>query len=174
MDNNISKAEFLRNCFKEMLDDGKPHRYRELLEFARQQIQGTRFEEKIQPNLFIQYVNSVIKKPDSDYERAQFGIYQKKSPQRKLEIKSDNELDRLYSMLDCSCALKEQMEKAYTDCCVVFPENREELAGAFKHTFESLDESINGLSAWVAYMEDLSDMIYEEADDETEVPAMQM
>lgn len=27
MDNNISKAEFLRNCFKEMLDDGKPHRY---------------------------------------------------------------------------------------------------------------------------------------------------
>ena len=63
MDNNISKAEFLRNCFKEMLDDGKPHRYRELLEFARQQIQGTRFEEKIQPNLFIQYVNSVIKKP---------------------------------------------------------------------------------------------------------------
>ena len=25
MDNNISKAEFLRNCFKEMLDDGKPH-----------------------------------------------------------------------------------------------------------------------------------------------------
>ena len=79
MDNNISKAEFLRNCFKEMLDDGKPHRYRELLEFARQQIQGTRFEEKIQPNLFIQYVNSVIKKPDSDYERVQFGIYQKKS-----------------------------------------------------------------------------------------------
>ena len=111
MDNNISKAEFLRNCFKEMLDDGKPHRYRELLEFARQQIQGTRFDEKIQPNLFIQYVNSVIKKPDSDYERVQFGIYQKKSPQRKLEIKSDNELDRLYSMLDCSCALKEQMEK---------------------------------------------------------------
>ena len=74
MDNNISKAEFLRNCFKEMLDDGKPHRYRELLEFARQQIQGTRFDEKIQPNLFIQYVNSVIKKPDSNYERVQFGI----------------------------------------------------------------------------------------------------
>ena len=140
MDNNISKAEFLRNCFKEMLDDGKPHRYRELLEFARQQ----------------------------------FGIYQKKSPQKQLEIKADNELDRLYSMLDCSCALKEQMEKAYTDCCVVYPENREELAGAFKHTFESLDESINGLSAWVAYVEDLSDMIYEETDDETEAPAMQM
>lgn len=174
MDNNISKAEFLRNCFKEMLDDGKPHRYRELLDFARQQIQGTRFDEKIQPNLFIQYVNGVIKKPDSDYERVQFGIYQKKSPQRKLEIKSDNELDRLYSMLDCSCALKEQMEKAYTDCCVVFPENREELAGTFKHTYESLDESINGLSAWLAYMEDLSDMIYEEADDETEAPTMQM
>ena len=105
MDNNISKAEFLRNCFKEMLDDGKPHKYRELLEFARQQIQGTRFEEKIQPNLFIQYVNSVIKKPDSNYERVQFGIYQKKSPQKQLEIKADNELDRLYSMLDCSCAL---------------------------------------------------------------------
>ena len=66
------------------------------------------------------------------------------------------------------------MEKAYADCCVVFPENSEELAGAFKHTFESLDESINGLSAWVAYMEDLSDMIYEEADDESEAPTMQM
>lgn len=174
MDNDISKAEFLRNCFKKMLDDGKPHRYRELLGFARQQIQGTRFDEKIQPNLFIQYVNSVIKKPDSDYERVQFGIYQKKSPQRKLEIKSDNELDRLYSMLDCSCALKEQMEKAYADQCAVFPENRDELAGAFKHTFESLDESINGLSVWLAYMEDLSDMICEETDDETEAPTMQM
>jgi len=92
MDNNISKAEFLRNCFKEMLDDGKPHRYRELLEFARQQIQGTRFDEKIQPNLFIQYVNSVIKKPDSNYERVQFGIYQKKSPQKQLEIKADTVL----------------------------------------------------------------------------------
>ena len=125
MDNNISKAEFLRNCFKEMLDDGKPHRYRELLEFARQQIQGTRFDEKIQPNLFIQYVNSVIKKTDSDYERVQFGIYQKKSPQRKLEIKSDNELDRLYSMLDCSCALKEQMEKAYVRNVILNKERAE-------------------------------------------------
>lgn len=174
MDNNISKAEFLRNCFKKMLGDGKPHRYRELLEFARQQAQGTKFDGEIPPNLFIQYVNTVIKKADSDYERVRFGIYQKKSPQRKLEIRSDNELDRLYSMLDCSCALKDQMEKAYTDCCIVFPENREELAGTFKHTFESLDEAINGLSAWVAYMEDLSDMIYEETDDEFEAPAMQM
>ena len=41
-------------------------------------------------------------------------------------------------------------------------------------TITASDESINGLSAWVAYVEDLSDMIYEETDDETEAPAMQM
>lgn len=41
MDNNISKAEFLRNCFKEMLDDGNRREHDGLIGFLRTFIQSS-------------------------------------------------------------------------------------------------------------------------------------
>ena len=32
-----SKNEFVLNCFRELLDDGEPHRYREIIDYVREQ-----------------------------------------------------------------------------------------------------------------------------------------
>lgn len=44
MNDCISKTEFIQKCFQEKLDDGQPHRYREILEYIREQAAGTEFE----------------------------------------------------------------------------------------------------------------------------------
>ena len=39
-----SKNEFVLNCFRELLDDGEPHRYREIIDYVREQAKGTQYE----------------------------------------------------------------------------------------------------------------------------------
>lgn len=42
-----SKNEFVLNCFRELLDDGEPHRYREIIDYVREQAKGTQYEEPL-------------------------------------------------------------------------------------------------------------------------------
>lgn len=42
-----SKNEFVLNCFRELLDDGEPHRYREIIDYVREQAKGTQYEGTI-------------------------------------------------------------------------------------------------------------------------------
>lgn len=174
MNDKMKKSDFICDCFKAVLSDGEPHRYREILNYTRQQAKGTRFDGEIEQNDMVQYFNALIGKPDSKYERVRHGIYQKKTPQRIAESAMDTQSDRLYSMLDCACNLKEQMKTAYTVCCQTFPEMRADLSGEFKHTLDSLDESINGLSAWIAKMDDWECESNDETADESDGPTMQM
>lgn len=144
------------------------------MNYTRLKAKRTKFDGEIEQNNMVQYINALIGKSDSRYERVRHGIYQIKSPQRIAESALDNQFDKLYSMLDCACDLKEQMKKAYTECCNTFPEMRADLSGEFKHTLDRLDESINGLSAWIAKMDDLELECYDETEDESEIPTMQM
>lgn len=174
MNDNIKKADFICDCVKAVLSDGEPHRYREILNYTRQQAKGTRFDGEIEQNNMVQYINALIGKSDSRYERVRHGIYQMKTSQRIAESALDNQFDKLYSMLDCACDLKEQMKKAYTECCNTFPEMRADLSGEFKYTLDSLNESINGLSAWIAKMDDLELEGNDETEDESETLRVQM
>lgn len=172
MNDNIKKADFICDCVKAVLSDGEPHRYREILNYTRLKAKGTKFDGEIEQNNMVQYINALIGKSDSRYERVRHGIYQMKTSQRIAESALDNQFDKLYSMLDCACDLKEKMKKAYTECCNTFPEMRADLSGEFKHTLDSLNESINGLSAWIAKMDDLE---LDDSDEiEDEVPEMYM
>ena len=121
MNDNTKKADFISDCVKALLSDGEPHRYREILNYTRLKAKGTRFDGEIEQNNMVQYINALIGKSDSRYERVRHGIYQMKTSQRIAESALDNQFDKLYSMLDCACDLKEQMKKAYTEWITMKP-----------------------------------------------------
>lgn len=73
MNDKIKKSEFICDCFKAVLSDGKPHRYREILNYTRQQAKETKFDEEIEQNNMVQYINTLIGKSDSKYERVRHG-----------------------------------------------------------------------------------------------------
>lgn len=99
MNDNIKKADFICDCVKAVLSDGEPHRYREILNYTRLKAKGTRFDGEIEQNNMVQYINALIVKSDSRYERVRHGIYQMKTSQRIAESALDNQFDKLYSML---------------------------------------------------------------------------
>lgn len=47
MNKNMTKADFIRNCFCEVLEDGKIHRYREIYDYACTKSVGTTFEGQL-------------------------------------------------------------------------------------------------------------------------------
>ena len=72
-----SKNEFVLNCFRELLDDGEPHRYREIIDYVREQAKGTQYEGTIEQNNLVLPISKKLEDPAFPYARVSHGIYQK-------------------------------------------------------------------------------------------------
>ena len=72
-----SKSEFVLNCFRELLDDGEPHRYREIIDYVREQAKGTQYEGTIEQNNLVLPISKKLEDPAFPYARVSHGIYQK-------------------------------------------------------------------------------------------------
>ena len=57
-----SKNEFVLNCFRELLDDGEPHRYREIIDYVREQAKGTQYEGTIEQNNLVLDILFVVQR----------------------------------------------------------------------------------------------------------------
>ncbi len=165
------KADFVRDCFCAVLNDGQPHRYREILEYTRQQAHGTEFEGTIEPNNILFAFDSLIGSPDSEYERVRHGVYQKRTPESVMQSKAVGEGDDLHDILDAACDLQEKMESTFARLCKKLPEAVELIQPDYAFAMERLDQSIDGISGWLAHMEDIADG---EELTENEAPAMRM
>ena len=80
MNKNMTKADFIRNCFCEVLEDGKIHRYREIYDYACTKSVGTTFEGQLDLRNFILAFSNHLEQPDFPYMRVRFGYYQKMTP----------------------------------------------------------------------------------------------
>lgn len=165
------RTGFVRDCFRAVLNDGEPHRYREILEYARQQAQGTEFEGEIEPNNIVLAFNALIGNADSEYERVRHGIYQKRTPESVMQSTSVIEGDTLYDILDAACDLHTKMKSAFARLSEKLPEAIDLIQPDSQFALEHLDQSIDGISGWIAHMEDIADG---EELTESEAPTMQM
>ena len=62
-----SKNEFVLNCFRELLDDGEPHRYREIIDYVREQAKGTQYEGTIEQNNLVLPISKKLEDPAFPY-----------------------------------------------------------------------------------------------------------
>ncbi len=165
------KAGFVRNCFRELLSDGKPHRYSEIVEYTTKKARGTEFFGGINKTAVVLDIKPLINKPDADYLRVRHGYYQMKTPEVMLTIATEKQGNNLYSALDNATALREQLANIRIECCDAFPEISDKINSAYKIADACLDKCIDGLSFWMADIEDISS---EEFETEDQSPTMTM
>ncbi len=162
MNYSTSKAEFIQKCFQEKLDDGQPHRYREILEYIRQRAVGTEFEGGIEENNTVIAFGKYLSDPDASYARIRHGVYQK-IPIPQMQYRQVNrQLTSLYHFLDQAVALQEQMAEVYNEGCANCPDSRERFGGIWKSANQKVDELIDGLSVWLAETEDYGTPVQDE------------
>lgn len=167
---NIRKSEFVERCFRERLDDGQPHSYRDILEYIREQAVGTEFEGSIEQNNAVLSFRKCIESPDSPYGRMRHGVYQKVAPSVLQDCRLCTALTELHGLLDRSLSLQKALAEIHAKCRENWPENVDSFDAVWKSTDKNLDTAIDCLSAWIADIEDLN----MEPQEETEVPFMGM
>ena len=62
-----SKNEFVLNSFRELLDDGEPHRYREIIDYVREQAKGTQYAGTIEQNNLVLPISKKLEDPAFPY-----------------------------------------------------------------------------------------------------------
>lgn len=168
-----TKADFVRDCFRDILSDGEPHRYREILDYIREQAEGTEFEGTFEQNNMVVDIRPLIGNTDSEYARIKHGIYQLKPPEEIIDTASDGQKGDFYSLLDHFCELQNELQDTIAEYGKAFPDAPKFIATDYQYAEKCLDESINGISAWIAHIEDYADESVE-SEDEDECQTMQM
>lgn len=154
MNSSNSKTEFIQKCFRDLLDDGQPHRYREILDYTRQQAVGTEFEGTIEQNNVVIAFGQHLNDPDSPYGRVRHGVYQKIPHSVLQDQQLNKQLTALHRFLDQAVALQEQMGEAYAGCKDNWPDSSERFSAFWKSADKAVDETIDCLAAWIAETED--------------------
>ncbi len=155
MNKNMTKADFIRNCFCEVLEDGKSHRYREIYDYACTKSVGTTFEGQLDLRNFILAFSNHLEQPDFPYMRVRFGYYQKMTPAMICGAVGDRQLNRVYELLDAATALQQKARDVYTDEFAHTNDDDAPVSQIYKSVYRKSDELIDCLSAWLAETEDL-------------------
>ena len=156
----ITRNQFLKDAAKELLADGEPHSYGELVQFIRSRAEGTCLEGQIEVNNVWQSLHSLVKEPGSPYQKVKWGTYQKDPPQSIIPEPAFEYLggqSEIYQIMDQAISLLDQFE----NCCsrmqkdAQLPCGHEGLKAIRQQITQSLDDAVTGLSCWAAEMEDL-------------------
>ncbi len=157
MEHTMSKADFIRECFRELLSDGDPHRYMEIVAYTREQAKGTEFEGMIEQNNLSQAIKKELEVADSSYTRLRFGLYQMQCPTMTALVEDTSRAESIYDILDMAIALQAKMEQAQAERQYKTDDSEAADIVAGKITMERMDQTIDCLSAWVAEIEDAMD-----------------
>ena len=155
----ITRTQFLKNAAKELLADGEPHSYGELVQFIRKRAEGTCLEGRIEVNNVWHSMRSLMEEPGSPYQKVKWGIYQKDPPQSMAAgpvLEPPDGLSEIYQIMDQAVSILDQFE----NCCSRVQEDTqlagdERFAAIRQQIMQSLDTAVTGLSYWAAELEDL-------------------
>lgn len=149
------KSEFLREAAKELLEDGQPHSYGEIVRFIRGQAEGTNWEGQVEVNNVWHVLDDLVKTTDTPYEKARRGVYQKNAPST-LPLITQNQVISLYDILDQAVDLLEKLEQ-YHNAAQSDPNlaiNGEMQNTIYASTFQEFDHGVDWLTYWLAEIED--------------------
>ena len=109
MNKNMTK-QIYSELLCAVLEDGKIHRYREIYDYACTKSVGTPFEGQLDLRNFILAFSNRLEQPDFPYMRVRFGYYQKMTPAMICGAVGDQQLNRVYELLDAAITLSKRRE----------------------------------------------------------------
>lgn len=110
----ISRSQFFKKAAKELLADGQPHSYGEIVQYIRTQAKGTCLDGSIESNNVWQSLRSMMQEPESPYQKVKWGTYQKGSPQNlnAKPVMDTRDLQReIYQIVDQTVGLLDRFEE---------------------------------------------------------------
>lgn len=149
------KSVFLRETAKELLEDGQPHSYGEIVKFIRGQAEGTNWEGQVEVNNVWHVLVDLVRSPDSPYGKARRGVYQKNVPS-VLPPLIQTQTISLYDILDQAVDLLEKLEQ-YHHAAQNDPDpamNSEMQNTIYASTFQEFNRGVDWLTYWLAEIED--------------------
>ena len=150
-----SKSEFVLNCFRELLDDGEPHRYREIIDYVREQAKGTQYEGTIEQNNLVLPISKKLEDPAFPYARVSHGIYHKTEQSPVQQESVGCHTPSAYDLLDILFVVQRQMEVIHKTQQEEFPSSKT-LEQSFQVVSGHLETLLDSMSMWIADMEDLT------------------
>lgn len=154
-ESTLTKTEFVQNCFKELLADGQPHKYSEIVDYTKKKSLSTEFCGGIDRTGVVLYIRFLLNGDDAEYVRLSHGLYQKKTPELIFNMKTESQGSSVYSALDDVTEMQKYMKNICNDCCAAFPQIEKNIRGAFKVVDEGFNKCLDGLSFCMADIEDL-------------------
>ena len=167
-----SKNEFVLNCFRELLDDGEPHRYREIIDYVREQATGTQYEGTIEQNNLVLPISKKLEDPAFPYARVSHGIYQKTEQSPVQQESVGCHTPSAYDLLDILFGVQNQIEAIHKTQQEEFPSNKT-LENSFQVVSGHLETLLDSMSMWIADTEDLTQVPLQENENEA-LTGMQM
>ena len=158
----ISRSQFFKKAAEELLADGQPHSYGEIVQYIRTQAKGTCLDGSIESNNVWQSLRSMMQEPESPYQKVKWGTYQKGSPQNlnAKPVMDTRDLQReIYQIVDQTVGLLDRFEEycsaAQKD--IDLADGHEVFTAIHRQISHSLDNAITGLSCWVAELENIQE-----------------
>lgn len=166
------KNEFVLDCFRQLLDDGKPHRYREIIDYVREQAKGTQYEGTIEQNNLVLPISKKLEDPTFPYARVSHGFYQKIELRTAAQEAAALHEASVYDLLDNVFDVQRQMEAVHKTQQEQFPTS-EILEKSYQVVSGHLETLLDSMSMWIADMEDLTQEPSQEPENE-DLSGMQM
>ncbi len=163
----ISKADFIRNCFKELLNDGQRHSFNEILEYINRKSEMTSFEEYFDSAIVLNGLKMILKKDNPEYVKVGHAVYQKVSSDENIVCETDIEENKLQAVLDKTNALKNQAKKLCDEYCEIVPQRVYDIST----TFINIDEN---LKQCMKYLNDMTQSDETAFEEDSFVPTLKM
>ncbi len=147
-------SEFARERFKELMEDGQPHSFREITDYVLRQAVERDFCGEFYPSKIWMAITQLTKKEDSLYTRISYGMYQKGGQALRVIMSSKYDLERV---LDKAVELEELLHTGFSQegpLPDMTPEETNNYKAISQSTAAGINEVIEGIAAWLAQMED--------------------
>ena len=149
------KNDFVLDCFRQLVDDGNPHRYREIIDYVREQAKGTQYEGTIEQNNLVLPISKKLEDPTFPYARVSHGFYQKVELRSAAQEATMFHAVSVYGLLDNVFAIQRQMEAVHKTQQEQFHGNKT-LEDSYQVVSGHLEILLDSMSMWIADMEDLT------------------
>jgi len=147
-------SEFARECFKELMEDGQSHSFKEITDYVIRQSKEKRFLAEYTTGKIWMAITQLTKKPDSEYTRIGYGVYKKCGQEMAITEPSQSSWEHL---LDKSVELQELLSEGFSPMEPLPDMTPDEMYNynvISKNVASDIDRVIEGIAALLAQMED--------------------
>ena len=148
----VSPTEFIRKHFRELLEDGEPHKFKEIFDYINERVREENALGAFLPNQVGLAIYPLLKGETTAYTKVSRGYYQKIGPQ----LENQESLTFWNKVLDRAFNLQALLQEGFSqdepmpNMTSIEAQNYKAIG---KVTIASIDTAIDGIAAWLAMID---------------------